>query len=150
MLYIETSVLFAYTLAREKEPKRFEAANTLIQHINTGKFQAITSLYTLMELYALAVAHARSWKDGSKDAKACFLSVLQTEILLTGMLTRQDRILNERKFRMIPDSSDINHAISAYLLNSQYMVTYDSHFDGIGGMMTVTTPEKLLQNGEHE
>jgi predicted nucleic acid-binding protein len=144
MLYIETSVLFAYTLAREKEPERFEATTNLIQKINSGKLQAMTSFYTLMELYALATAHAKSWKEGIREAKACLVAVLQTEILLSGMLTREERILNERRFRMLADSSDVSHAISAYVRHCEQIITYDSHFEAIGDVIGVTTPEKLV------
>ncbi len=143
MLYIETSVLFAYTLAKEKGPERFAAAVRLIEKINRGEFQAMTSLYTFIELHALAVAYAQNWSEGIKMAKACFLAVLQTEILVTGMLTREERILNERRFKMVSDASDISHAISAYLYNCQYMVTYDSHFDKMAPIMTIITPEKM-------
>ncbi len=61
----------------------------------------MTSLYTFIELHALAVAYAQNWSEGIKMAKACFLAVLQTEILVTGMLTREERILNERRFKMV-------------------------------------------------
>ena len=144
MLYIETTVLYVYTLAKDKEPERFEATLKLIEKINAGELHAMTSFYTLMELYALATVKADSWENGVREAKACLMTVLNTDILITGMLSREERFTNEWRFRMVSDSSDVSHAISAYLHNCQQFVTYDSHFDGIAGIMGVIAPEKLL------
>jgi len=44
LLSIETSVVFAYTLAQEKEPEHFAATARLIGKINRGELQAMTSL----------------------------------------------------------------------------------------------------------
>lgn len=143
-LYIETSVLFAYTLAKAKEPERYEAARGLFENVRRGEFQAITSFYALLELHTLAVRNAESWEQGVKNANFCLLAVLQTGLLVVGMLSRAERLLNERRFRLITDSSDIAHAISAYLHGCQVIVTYDSHFDPITDIINVATPEQLL------
>ena len=49
MLYLDTSVLLAYTLTKTMEPSRFQVTSELFQLVNRGAIKAVTSFYALME-----------------------------------------------------------------------------------------------------
>jgi len=50
MVYLDTSVLLAFTLIKRMEPARFQAASRLFELINQGAIKAVTSFYALHEL----------------------------------------------------------------------------------------------------
>jgi predicted nucleic acid-binding protein len=144
MIYIETSVLVAYTITREIEKNRFNYASGLIQKINQQKLEAITSFYSLIELFTIALENAEDFRQGSSDAKDIPSEILSTKIIISRMLTREERVVNEYLFREIPDSSDIPHAIVAYLYECEKIVTYDDHFLRINHVIPVVSPEEVI------
>jgi len=144
MLYIETSVLVAYTITREREKDRFNYTSSLIQKINEGKLEALTSFYTLIELFTIAVENSEDFKQGSSDAKDILLEILSTKIIISKMLTREERLINRHLFREIVDTSDIPHAVVAYLYECEKIVTYDKHFLKASHVIPVIKPEDLL------
>ena len=46
------------------------------------------------------------------------------------------------------DSSDVPHAISAYVEKCAYVVTYDGHFENIEDKIGCRTPKKVLKEIE--
>jgi len=144
MLYLDTSVLAAYTLAREKEKKRFVATSALIEKIDKREYKALTSFYSLLELFTIAYENAPDFEVASQDAKDVLIEVLQTRVAITRMLTREEKLTRMPQFRLIKDSTDIPHAISAFLFGCDKIVTYDEHFQAINHILPVVTPEDLL------
>ena len=144
MIYIETSVLVAYAIAREREKERFSYTSSLIQKINQGELEALTSFYTLVELFTIAVENAEDFKQGSSDAKDILLEILSTKLMVSKMLTREERLINGHLFREIVDTSDIPHAVVAHLYGCEKIVTYDKHFLKIVHLIPVVTPEDLV------
>ncbi len=140
MLYIETSVWAAYTVTRDREPERFIETSILIERVNAGEVQAITSLYTLIELFSIVTGNNADKFEGLQEAKDVLVEVLQTKVFITEMLTRQERLIHGRLFTNLVDASDIPHAISAFTYNCDMLVTYDSHFDAITDIIACVQP----------
>ncbi len=46
MYYIDTSVLYVYTLGKDKEEERYEHVLSLFNGINSGKCKACVSFYS--------------------------------------------------------------------------------------------------------
>lgn len=59
------------------------------------------------------------------------------------MLTRQQRVLNARRFP-IEDPSDLPHAITAHLQQCDAIITYDTHFAAISDRIAVFSPEEWI------
>ena len=60
------------------------------------------------------------------------------------MVTREERILNARTFSAIKDSSDVAHAISAYLNGCQFLISYDKHFEDLPPVLEWKRPEDFI------
>jgi predicted nucleic acid-binding protein len=145
MLYIETSVWVAYTVTREKEPEKFNETSILIEQVNAGKVKAVTSMYTLIELFSIVMGNNADKFEGLQEAKDVLLEVLQTKVLITEMLNRQEKLIYGRLFANLADSSDIPHAISAFIYNCDMLVTYDSHFDAITDVIACVQPGTFIK-----
>ncbi len=83
-------------------------------------------------------------KDKRLFAKSAILRVLLTEIEIAPMLPRQLRSYYSGIFKM-DDSSDVPHAISAYVEKCTYIVTYDRHFKNIEDKIGCRTPENVFK-----
>jgi predicted nucleic acid-binding protein len=130
-LYLDSTVLIAYTLTRLIEKERHADVVAMIEKINAGEIIALTSFYALHEVLVFALRNAPSLELGIRVGKDALLQILQTEIGVLPMVTREERILNTRTFSAIKDSSDVAHAISAYLNGCQFLVSYDKHFEDL-------------------
>lgn len=62
---------------------------------------------------------------------------------LTGLLTREERLLNKVRFNM-NDLSDRSHDISAFLNKFDPIMIYDEHFHKIKDVIPVYTPQKVV------
>ena len=65
MLYIDTSVLVVYTMAKRKESQKFVAVEKLFNRINKGELEAVTSFYALLELFIIGLDNAEVFVEGS-------------------------------------------------------------------------------------
>ncbi|MBU0568435.1 PIN domain-containing protein [bacterium] len=117
---------------------------SLIQKVNKGELEALTSFYALIELFTIAVENAEDFKQGSSDAKDILLEILPTKLIISKMLTRQEKLMNSHLFREIVDPSDITHAVVAHLYRCEKIVTYDKHFLKASHLIPVVKPEDLL------
>ena len=143
-LYLDTTVLIAYTLTRLIERERHADVVALIEKINAGEVVALTSFYALHEVLVFALRNAPSLELGIRIGKDALLQILQTEIGVLPMVTREERILNARTFSVIKDSSDAAHAISAYLNGCQFLVSYDKHFEDLPPLLEWKSPKDLI------
>jgi len=91
-----------------------------------------------------AIRNAASVVSGCQLGKEALLEILRTKVRILPMLTRDERIFNSRIFTSIPDSSDISHAISAYLAGCRHLVSYDEHFRYLPAVLIHNTPKELL------
>ena len=91
MIYLDTSVLLVFTLARKLEPTRFEAVSKLFQLINQGAVKAVTSFfYALHELLVIAITRTEpNWEAGSEFARQAFLTLLSTRLLYVPIPRRE-------------------------------------------------------------
>jgi len=139
-LYLDSTVLIAYTLTRLIEKERHADVVAMIEKINAGEIVALTSFYALHEVLVFALRNAPSLELGIRVGKDALLQILKTEIGVLPMVTREERILNARTFSAIKDSSDVAHAISAYLNGCQFLVSYDKHFEDLPPFLEWKSP----------
>lgn len=142
-IYLDTSVINVYLFGRfsEAEAKRFPVVIRFFDLINSNKVHAVISLYSIQEVFVFCKAIFGS--ETGNIARLAFLELFKNEFTLTGLLTREERLLHRVKF-ILDDLSDHPHAISAYLNDCDAIVTYDSHFLQIKDNISVYTPEEII------
>jgi predicted nucleic acid-binding protein len=143
-LYLDSTVLIAYTLTRLIEKERHADVVAMLEKINAGEIVALTSFYALHEVLVFSLRNTPSLDLGIRLGKDALLQILQTEIGVLPMVTREERILNARTFSAIKDSSDVAHAISAYLNECQFLVSYDKHFEDLPPILEWKRPADLI------
>jgi predicted nucleic acid-binding protein len=144
MYYIDTSVLFVYTLGRSKEKERYKPVSDFFDGINSGKCKACVSFYALHEILVVAFQNAPTFDLGSRYAKEALLEILKTNVCVLPLLDREERIIYAQKFSGLRDSSDIPHAISAFVYNAKAIVAYDDHFKDISDVIPYMKPEEIV------
>jgi predicted nucleic acid-binding protein len=142
-VYLDTSVINIYLFGKysEVESKKVPAVHNLFNLINSNKIHAVTSLYSIQEIFIFCKTIFGS--DAGNIARLAFLELFKNNISLTGLLTREERLLHRMKFTL-DDLSDQPHAISAYLNNCDAIVTHDSHFLKIKDKISIYTPEEII------
>lgn len=143
-IYLDTSVINIYLFGKysEVEAGRFPAVSKLFELINSKKVLAIVSLYSIQEIYSFC--KKIFYSDDIGHISRISLSVLfRNEFELSGLLTREERLLNKARFNM-DDLSDQPHAISAFLNKCDAIVTYDEHFQKIKDIISVYTPQEVV------
>lgn len=145
MIYLDTSVLLAFTLMKKVEPDRYAATAELFDLIEAGAIKAATSFYALHELLVIARRNTLpDWEMGSELAREALLAILQTRLLLLPIAGREDKITNARLFSALRDPSDMPNAIAAYAAGCDVLVAYDEHFRAIGDVIAHKTPEEVV------
>jgi hypothetical protein len=97
--YFDTSVLLVYTLASNKEIDRFTAVNKLFELIQTEAIKAVTSFYALHEVYLFALENAPDFEIGFQYGKEALNLILSSNVQLTPLLSRLERLVNARFFK---------------------------------------------------
>ena len=143
MLYIETTVLIVYTLARHVDKARYPYVEALFQRIELGEITAVTSFYALHEVFIFALKNADDPVVGQQAGKEALLEILKTKIRLVPLPPREERILRSHIFSALTDSSDLTHAICASLAGCVSIVSYDQHFDAIASILPRILPEQI-------
>ncbi|MGD2251080.1 MAG: PIN domain-containing protein [Candidatus Methanofastidiosia archaeon] len=143
MYYIDTSILFVYTLGKNKEKERYKYVLNLFDNINSGKYKACVSFYALHEIFIIAFQNAPNFELGAQYAKEALLEILKTKIYVLPLLDREERIIHAQKFSDLRDSSDIPHAISAYVYEANAIIAYDDHFKDISAIIPYMNPEDI-------
>lgn len=148
MLYIDTSVLLAWTLTRAIEPERAEATDKFFARISDGTVDGATSFYALHEVYLFALDNAPEFAIGADYGRAAIQRILSLPLSLLPLVSRVERTLYARRFRMLRDASDLPHAIVAAVYECEALVSYDSHFRAISHVIPFRTPEDALRELE--
>jgi len=143
-IYLDTTVLLAYTLTKLVEKKKYKQTRRLIARVDAGEIRAITSFYALHEVLIFALRNAPNPEAGRRLGKDALLAILQTDVEILPMLTREEKVLHARDFSVIKDPSDVSHAISAYLHGCQIVVSYDRHFADVPAPLVWKTPAELV------
>lgn len=144
VVYLDTTVLLAYTLTRLVKKERYRHVATLMERINAGEVVALTSFYALHEVFLFALKNAPTPEDGRQLGKEALLDILQTKVGVLPMITREERVLYTRTFAALRDSSDLPHAISAHLAGCQTLVSHDRHFAALPAILKWERPEELV------
>lgn len=149
MIYLDTSVLLAFTLTKTLEPERFDAAARLFDLINSGHVKATTSFYALHELLVIAISNTEpDWEAGSELARQSLLSILQTRLLYLPLPRREEKLVKARLFSALRDATDLPHAIVAHVAGCSAIVAYDEHFRAISDIIAYKTPEEVVAESE--
>ncbi|KYK33687.1 MAG: hypothetical protein AYK18_14750 [Theionarchaea archaeon DG-70] len=143
MYYIDTSVLFVYTLGKNMEKERHKYVLNFFNNIDSGKYKACESFYALHEILIIAFQNAPNFELGAHYAKEALLEILKTNVYVLPLLDRDERIIHAQKFSDLRDSSDIPHAISAYVYEAKAIVAYDDHFKDISNIIPYMKPEEI-------
>lgn len=142
MLYLDTSVLTVYLFGQDREPNRYPHTARLFDEINAGRTEGLISIYALQEIFAFCQDNFPQ-EDAEEVAALAFRDLFQNRLRLCGMLTRQQKVLNIRRF-LIEDPSDLPHVITAHLQRRDAIVTYDRHFATISDQIAVFAPEEWV------
>ncbi len=142
-IYLDTSVINVYLFGKysEAETTKVPHVSNLFNIINSGKIHALISLYTLQEVFMFCKKIFRG--EAGNISRLAFLDLLENNASLTGLLTREERLLHHKQFNL-DDLSDQPHAISAYLNKCDAIVTYDTHFQKIKDKISIYTPEEIV------
>jgi len=145
MLYLDTSVLLAYTLTKTMDPLRFQVISELFQLVNQGVIKAVTSFYALHELLVIAISNTEpDWQVGSEMAREALLTILSSRLLYVPIPRREDRMLKARLFSALRDATDVPHAIAAHTAGCTTIVAYDEHFRAIEAIIPYKTPDEIV------
>ncbi|MEW6058471.1 MAG: PIN domain-containing protein [Bdellovibrionota bacterium] len=144
MYYLDTSVLLAYTLAQAVEPQRYEATRRCINQLQAQPGSMVTSFYALHEVFLFALDQAPTEELGNTFGKTALTEILALPVRVLPLLSRTERTAHIKKFAALEDSTDVPHAISAYLSNCRVIVAYDEHFKKLPPLLSYRTPEQLL------
>jgi hypothetical protein len=107
LCYFDTSVLLVYTLASGKEAERYVHVKKLFDLIEKEEIKAITSFYALHELYIFAPEQAPDFEIGCQYGKDALNLILTTKIQVTPLLNRMKKLINQRLFTQLADSTDM-------------------------------------------
>lgn len=104
----------------------------------------MTSLYSIIELYQVAVNTFDTLSEASEYGKEALVNILKTKVVLLPMLNRIEKLINAHQFNALRDSTDLTHAISAKIWGCDVIVAYDDHFSSITDVISYKTPEQIV------
>jgi len=141
-IYLDTSVINVFLFGRysDTEKPRLPATKRLFSLMDEKHIDAVISLYSIQEVFSFCKKIFAS--EAGHVARLALSELFMHNFELSGLLTRQERLLNRTRFNM-PDLSDQPHAISAFLNKCDALVTYDTHFQHIKGNLSVLSPEHI-------
>jgi hypothetical protein len=116
----------------------------LLAAFHRSQIVPVTSFYALHEVFLFAMAHAPDPETGSRFGARALVEVLSLSIRLLPLLTRTERTQFGKRFKSLPDSSDVPHAVSAYVGGCRVLVAYDDHFKRLPPGMRYATPGQLV------
>lgn len=141
-VYLDTSVINIHIFGQysDIDAKRVTPVKKLFERINAGEIHALISLYAVQEIYSFCKKVFPG--DIGRIARITLADLFKNEFELTGLLTREERLLHRTRFYM-NDQSDQPHVISAYLNGCDAIITYDEHFRKIKDKIAVYSPDEL-------
>jgi hypothetical protein len=83
-------------------------------------------------------------KEQSKIGLDSVRAVVNMPITLVPFLSREKRLVHHKRFK-IKDRTDIPHSITAFIHECDYIVTYGDHFKGASELISVGTPEEIIE-----
>ncbi|MSP41280.1 MAG: PIN domain-containing protein [Deltaproteobacteria bacterium] len=140
MIYLDTSVLLVHTLTESIERNRAKDVRGLFSKIDSGLIAAATSFYALHEVFVFALENAPDVDTGSAFGKAALQKILADRLMILPFVTRTDRRRLAPRFSALKDSTDLPHAISAYVAGCEAIVAYDEHFRAISAIISYKSP----------
>ena len=143
-VYLDTTVLGVRVFGpfSEKERERYPDVQSLFAKIDGGEIDAAVSFYALQELHALC-AELDADAGFENTVREVLLEILHHRVDILPLLTREERMLYRRRFT-IQDASDEPHVICSLVGGCDTIVTYDSHFEEVQGLLTIYTPRQAL------
>jgi len=144
VLYIDTSVLLVHTLTQALEKDRAPATDIFFAKIAAGSLLGATSFYALHEVHVFALENAPDFSTGAAFGKAALEKIFALPLLILPFVSRAERKLHARKFTALRDSTDVPHAIAAFVYDCKAIVAYDEHFRAISHLIPYKTPEDFL------
>jgi len=146
LLYLDTSVLLAWTLTQSAEPHRAATTKAFVARLESGTLSGATSFYALHEVYLFAVENAPDFPTGAAFGKAALRQILSLPLRILPFVSRIERGVHARKFRALRDASDVPHALVAYVYQCDAIVTYDSHFRAVAHVIPCKRPDDYLSH----
>lgn len=144
MIYVDTSVILVYTLNKTVEIERYKYVKKLFSKIKKNELIAITSLYSFQEVCLYAIDNSPSSDIGNEFSRLALYKILQTGIKVVPLLDRIERKTNIWRFKNLPDTSDLPHAITAFVYNCNSIVAYDNHFSYINDIVLHKRPDEIV------
>lgn len=141
-IYLDVSVILVYLFGREKERERYSSVVQIFNLLNSNRLSFVTSIYSFQEIYSFCQENFPP-DDLPSVFRLSLLKLLNNPIEIMPLLTRQQRLIHEKKFR-ISDPSDKPHVVSAYLSSCDSIVGYDEHFRDSSEFVQYLTPEEFL------
>lgn len=145
MYYLDTSVLLVHTLVQDAEPDRYRDVSRLLAAFQRQHIIPVTSFYALHEVFLFALTYAPDPETGNRFGIRALLEILSLPIRVLPLLTRTERTQHSKRFRNLPDASDIPHAVAGYLSGCRVLVAYDDHFKHLPASMRYVTPGQLVE-----
>ena len=141
-IYIDTSVVVAKLFGQKVAFLRHIAASKVFELISARKVIGVISFYVLHETYWFCMDNFRV-EEAREKARLALLDLLEIEIELAPLLSREDKIHYSRRFP-IRDLSDQTHVISAFVNNCDAIVAYDERFRDISHIIEYLKPEEFI------
>ncbi|MGH7772359.1 MAG: hypothetical protein ACREQA_08975 [Candidatus Binatia bacterium] len=105
-----------------------------------------TSFYALHEVHVFALDNAPDFPTGAVFGKTALEKIITLPLQILPFISRADRGGHARKFAALRDSSDIPHAIAAFVYGCEAIVAYDDHFMAITDLIPYKKPEDCLSS----
>jgi len=134
-IYMDVSVVLVYLFGKEKEKERYGPVVGVFNLLNSNRLSSVISIYSFQELYSFCQENFPP--DAAPHVfRLSLLKLLDSPIEIVPLLTRQQRLIHEKKFQ-VGDPSDRPHVVSAYLSGCDAIVGYDEHFRDSSGFIRI-------------
>lgn len=141
-VYLDTTVVTLLLFGVQTDPIRHQEVTDFFVELDKGSLQAVVSIYALQELCAFCYGNFPA-EDAPHVARLAFHELLGHELMLLPLLSRENRIVLNRRFPM-RDTSDQAHAATAYHGGCEAIVTYDRHYQDIADRIPCLTAAEVL------
>jgi len=141
--YLDTTVVTLFLFGQQRHPERYAEVKLLFDALDTGRLQAVVSIYALQELTSYCYATFPA-DCAPQVTRLALHELLGHELLVVPLLTRTERIVLSRRFPM-RDPSDQVHAATAHREGCEAIVTYDQHYQDIADLFACLTAAETLE-----
>ena len=141
-VYLDTTTVILFIFGQQRHPDRYVEIAALFDALDTGRLQAVVSIYALQELCAFCYGNFPV-EQAPRVTRLAFYELLGHELLLAPLLSRMDRIILSRRFPL-KDTSDQAHVATAFHNGCQAIITYDQHYQDIADRFSCLTAGEAL------